>query len=251
MLTLHDPTLSTMTVLYRLPMKMNTDHVFHELPLAHPILKIEKRGLGKRGESKRDRIRRRNPVSNTTTGFGHNSVTLVLLNDGFGNHPSKEVTIKIFHNGVFHLTGIRHEDYARSSMDQLRILLNHLPDICFVERPSKTDTPDERIVLMNFTTAFRDTIKINRLQIQAFFESKGVRVIFEPDVDPAVKLQFPEKWVARIFRTGKINLTALTTREDCQTFMERLDGYLRDFRTTVPGVSEQHHGSSSDQYTHA
>lgn len=230
---LKEPTLSTMTVLYRLPMKMNTDVVFQELPLVHPIIKIEKRGLGKRGESKRDRIRRRRVASTTTTGFGHNSVTLVLLNDGFGNHPSKEVTIKIFHNGVFHLTGVRHEDYARSSMQELRTILNALPDTCFSERPSATDNPTERIVLMNFTTAFLETTKLSRLQIQSFFVSKGVHVVFEPDVDPAVKIQFPEKWVARIFRTGKINLTAITNRQDCATFVDRLEGYLRDFHTTV------------------
>lgn len=230
---LKEPTLSTMTVLYRLPMKMNTDAVFHELPLADPIIKIEKRGLGKRGESKRDRIRRRRVANTTTTGFGHNSVTIVLLNDGFGNHPSKEVTIKIFHNGVFHLTGVRHEDYARSSMQQLRSILNALPDTCFTERPSAIDPPVERIVLMNFTTSFLETTKLSRLQIQSFFVSKGVHVVFEPDVDPAVKIQFPEKWVARIFRTGKINLTALTNRQDCTAFVERLETYLRDFHATV------------------
>jgi TATA-box binding protein (TBP) (component of TFIID and TFIIIB) len=249
MALLKEPSLSTMTVLYRLPMKMNTDAVFGSLPLAHPIIKIEKRGLGKRGESKRDRVRRRQPVSQTTTGFGHNSVTLVLMNTGFGNHPEKEVTIKIFHNGVFHLTGIRDEDYARSSMREIRTILNSLPDECFIERPSLTDEPVERIVLMNFTTAFLDTAKISRLQIQSFFESKGVQVNFEPDVDPAVKLQFPERWVARIFRTGKINLTAITTREDCRRFVERLESYLRDFHATVSGVGENHHGSPRHENT--
>lgn len=251
MAILNQPTLSTMTVLYRLPMKMNTDRVFHELPLEHPILKIEKRGLGKRGESKRDRIRRRNPTPMTTTGFGHNSVTLVLLNTGFDRHPSKEVTIKIFHNGVFHLTGIRHEDYARSSMQELRALLNKLGDACFHERPSLTDSPVERIVLMNFTTSFVNTNKVNRLQIQTFFETKGVRVVFEPDVDPAVKIQFPEKWVARIFRTGKINLTALTTRQDCVLFVDRLESYLRDFYTTISGVSEGDHCDTRNEHAHA
>lgn len=239
-----------MTVLYRLPMKMNTDEAFKHLPLEHPILKIEKRGIGKRGESKRDRVRRRNPVPSTTTGFGHNSVTLVLLNTGFGNHLEKEVTIKIFHNGVFHLTGIRHEEYARSTMQELQAILGRLPDTCFVERPLPTATPLERIVLMNFTTSFRETIKVNRLQIHAFFESRGVRTHFEPDVDPAVKIQFPERWVARIFRTGKMNLTALTTREDCRRFVERLEGYLRDFYTTLSGVSEEHHGSTCHQDTY-
>lgn len=246
---LKEPTLSTMTVLYRLPMKMNTDTVFHELPLELPVIKIEKRGLGKRGESKRDKIKRRNPIVETTTGFGHNSVTLVLMNDGFGRQPSKEVTVKIFHNGVFHLTGIRHEDYARSTMQDLRVLLNHLPNACFTERPSLSAEADERIVLMNFTTAFLDTTKISRLQIQSFFQAKGIHVVFEPDVDPAVKIQFPEKWVARIFRTGKINLTAITNREDCRRFTERLEDYLRDFYASVPRVSESHHGTTADQST--
>lgn len=239
-----------MTVLYRLPMKMNTDDVYREMPLVHPVIKIEKRGLGKRGESKRDRIKRRNPVVQTTTGFGHNSVTLVLLNNGFGRQVEKEVTVKIFHNGVFHLTGIRHEDYARSTMQELRALLNNLDDACFTERPSLSADPVERIVLMNFTTAFLDTTKISRLQIQSFFEAKGINVVFEPDVDPAVKIQFPEKWVARIFRTGKINLTAITTREDCQRFVERLESYFGEFYAAVPGVGEGHHSTARNESAH-
>lgn len=229
----NEPKLSTMVVLYTLPMKLNTDELLMKMPLNDAIIKIEKKGSVRRGESKRDRIKRRIPKPTTTSGFGHNSVTLVLLSDGFGRHKQKEVTIKIFHNGVFHLTGIPHEDYERSAIEILLRIMRELPASCFVEQPDSWENPVRRVVLMNFTTAFRETNpKVSRVGIQVYFHTKGIRADFEPDVDPAVKLRFPEKWTARIFRTGKINLTALTSHEDCMTFIDRLNEYFRDYYTS-------------------
>ena len=89
-----------------------------DLPLENSIIKIEKRGVDRRGESKRDKIRRRvkkDATPTSTTGFCHNSITVVVLNDGDGTLPQKEITIKIFQNGVFQLTGIwdpRYEGWA-------------------------------------------------------------------------------------------------------------------------------------------
>jgi hypothetical protein len=96
-----------------------------ELPLEFPIIKIEKRGFEKRGESKRDKIKRRSKKDSTpsTTGFCHNSITVVILNNGDGTLKEKEITIKIFQNGVFHMTGVLDELYDTSSV---RILMDTL-----------------------------------------------------------------------------------------------------------------------------
>lgn len=229
----NEPKLSTMVVLYTLPMKLNTDELLMKMPLNDAIIKIEKKGSVRRGESKRDRIKRRIPKPTTTSGFGHNSVTLVLLTDGFGRRTAKEVTIKIFHNGVFHLTGIPHEDYEQSAIGILLSAMKELPASCFLEAPSSWDNPVRRVVLMNFTTFFKNTeTKVSRVAIQSYFQKRGIRADFEPDVDPAVKIRFPEKWTARIFRTGKINLTALTSHEDCLSFVRRLNDYFTDYYTS-------------------
>ena len=107
---MESPTLSTMVVLYKTNLKFDTTALLNALPINEQIIKIEKRGVLKRGESKRDRIKRRSkkePSSNTT-GFCHNSITLVMMNDGDGTLPLKEITVKVFQNGVFHMTGILH-----------------------------------------------------------------------------------------------------------------------------------------------
>ena len=104
-----------MVVLHSYKMKLDTDIMLRNTPIDSDLIKIEKRGILRRGESKRDRIKRRNPKAVTTSGFGHNSVTVVLMNDGDGKLPSKEITVKIFHNGVFHMTGILDPGYEISS----------------------------------------------------------------------------------------------------------------------------------------
>jgi hypothetical protein len=97
------PILSTMVVLYNTNLVFDTTKLLHSLPLNSEIIKIEKRGVMRRGESKRDRIKRRSkkePSTNNNTGFCHNSLTLVMMNDGDGTLLKKEITIKIFQNGV-------------------------------------------------------------------------------------------------------------------------------------------------------
>lgn len=220
---LTEPRLSTMVVLYSHPMKLDTSQIVHDIPLNDTVVKIEKKGYLRRGESKKDRVRRRNPAPATTSGFGHNSITLVLMNDGFGRLPMKEVTIKIFHNGVFHLTGIPHEDYERSSIQTMMVIMKNLPDSSYLERPTEWTEPTRRVVLMNFTTAFRPEYTISRRKVQLHFQNQGIRADFEPDVDPAVKIRFQESWTARIFRTGKVNLTALKTKDECTEFVNRLE----------------------------
>jgi TATA-box binding protein (TBP) (component of TFIID and TFIIIB) len=229
---LGEPKLSTMVVLYSHPMLLDTDVLVREMPINDAVIKIEKKGVLRRGESKRDRIHRRNPKPTTTSGFGHNSVTLVLMNDGFGRHPRKEITIKIFHNGVFHLTGIRHEEYEESAIQEMFAIMKALPDSCYKERPVTWIDPTRRVVLMNFTTAFTPLHEVSRRQFQLFFQRLGIRADFEPDVDPAVKIRFAETWTARIFRTGKVNLTALKTREECAEFLRRLEIHFTEYYTS-------------------
>ena len=47
------PKLSTMVVLYNTNLKFDTNKIMSDLPLDSSIIKIEKRGVAKRGESKR------------------------------------------------------------------------------------------------------------------------------------------------------------------------------------------------------
>jgi hypothetical protein len=188
---------------------------------------VEKRGVLRRGESKRDKIKRRNPKPVTSSGFGNNSVTVVMLDDGGGSLPKKEVTIKIFHNGVFHMTGILDPLYESSSLSKLEEIFKTLPPECLKE--GNWEHAERRVVLMNYTTSIPEDQKISRLSLQKYFQEKGIRADFEPDVSPCVKVVFPERWTACIFRTGKINLTALTSKEDCVKFVEKLEEHLKEY----------------------
>ncbi len=225
MLTL--PKLSTMVVLHTFKMKVNTDELLHKLPLNETLIKVEKRGVLRRGESKRDKIKRRNPKETTSSGFGNNSVTVVVLDDGGGTLPKKEVTVKIFHNGVFHMTGILDPAYETSTLATLERIFTSLPPECMKE--GGWEHISRRVVLMNYTTALPADSKLSRLALQRYFQEKGIRAEFEPDVSPCVKIVFPEKWTACVFRTGKINLTALTSREDCEAFVAKLEPHLHEY----------------------
>lgn len=226
---LSDPKLSTMVVLHTFNMKLNTDELLNKLPINEVLIKVEKRGVLRRGESKRDKIKRRNPKPVTSSGFGNNSVTVVVLDDGGGSLPKKEVTVKIFHNGVFHMTGILDPLYETSTLSKLETTFKDLPPECIKE--GGWEHVSRRVVLMNYTSNLPETFAVSRLGIQRYFQSKGIRADFEPDVSPCVKVVFPERWTACIFRTGKINLTALTSKEDCSKFVEKLTGYLNEYRT--------------------
>jgi TATA-box binding protein (TBP) (component of TFIID and TFIIIB) len=59
---------------------------------------------------------------------------------------------------------------------------------------------------------------------------------YNPDVYPGVKIQFmPSKWTAKIFRTGKIILTGITTHPDCLQFVQELNLLLGN---SLPKVKE-------------
>jgi hypothetical protein len=148
---------------------MDTTKLLESLPLNNQIIKIEKRGLAKRGESKRDKIKHRVKAVETpakNTGFGHNSITIVMMNDGKGELPKKEITVQIFQNGVFHLTGVLDDRYDQDCMG---ILLDILWSDCqstMKEIPEKYEILTRRVVLMNYTTKLTSNQTIAR---EAFY----------------------------------------------------------------------------------
>ena len=222
------PTLSTMVVLYKSNLNFDTTLLANIIPINDTIIKVEKRGIVKRGESKRDRIKRRSKKepSNNSTGFCHNSLTLVMLNDGDGTLPKKEITIKIFQNGVFHMTGILHEQYDICS---IRILMNTLWNNCkesIKDIPEKAEIINRRIVLMNYTTKLSSNNTIAREVLHNNIKnSKLENVIsyYDPDVYPGVKICIgKENWTAKIFRTGKIILTGIVSPAECSELTSQL-----------------------------
>ena len=218
------PTLTTMVVLYTMGVRLNTDTLVQELPLNEAIIKIEKQGVLRRGESKKDRIRHRTPVSTTprrTTGFGHNSITLVLLSDGDGTLPQKEITVKIFQNGVFHITGVLDERYDR---DVTQKLYGAITKSCpHAVLPGEWTPDNRRVVLMNYKTRLIGVDNLSRETLHVNVRRKGLKTIYEPAVYPAVKIYFPDvKWIAKVFRTGNIILTGMTTAGECERLMQQL-----------------------------
>jgi TATA-box binding protein (TBP) (component of TFIID and TFIIIB) len=206
--------------------RLNTDTLAHTLPLTESIIKVEKQGIIKRGSSKRDLIKRRAKTTppKRTTGFGHNSITLVVLSDGDGTLPRKEITVKIFQNGVFHITGVLDERYDRQVTSMLK---NHIETQCPAAVLSGEWTNVRRVVLMNYKTKLVGTSNLSRDTLYASLRGKGVTTIYEPAVYPAVKIYFPEtKWIAKVFRTGQIILTGMTTHDECASLVTQLKPLL-------------------------
>jgi TATA-box binding protein (TBP) (component of TFIID and TFIIIB) len=229
-----------MVVLYNTNLKFDTNKIMSDLPLEDSIIKIEKRGVDRRGESKRDKIKRRvkkDVTPTNTTGFCHNSITIVVLNDGDGTLPSKEITIKIFQNGVFHLTGILHDSYDKCSM---RILLNALWTKCktaILDAPESYEIVRRRVVLMNYTTKLTSNQTVPRELMFKAIRSLGrpeLTCAYDPDVYPGVKIRIgPKNWTAKVFRTGKIILTGITDGEEVVEFTTLL---LRLFAEVLPSA---------------
>lgn len=221
------PILTTMVVLYTTGVRLDTTILVHELPLTPTILKIEKQGVLRRGESKKDRVKHRNPPnpSKRTTGFGHNSITMVLLSAGNGRFVEKEITVKIFQNGVFHITGVLDESYDRDVMARLHA---HITEHCPSALVSGTwDLTTRRVVLMNYKTKLTGITNLSREQLHASVRRQGLKTNYEPDVYPAVKIYFPDtKWIAKVFRTGQIILTGMTTGGECEELAKRLGTVL-------------------------
>lgn len=220
---MENPTLTTMVVLYTMGVRLDTEVLVRDLPLTETVIKIEKQGVLRRGESKKDKIRHRKaPVQpRRTTGFGHNSITLVLLSKGDGTLPEKEITVKIFQNGVFHITGVLDERYDRHVTEYLR---KQIETSCPSAMMEGTWTPENRrVVLMNYKTKLVGVTNLSRDTLHANLRKKGFKTNYEPAVYPAVKIYFPDvKWIAKVFRTGNIILTGMTDAKECDELMEKL-----------------------------
>ena len=224
---MESPVLTTMVVLYAMGVRLDTTKLVSTLPLTSVFIKLEKQGVLKRGESKKDRIRHRKAPAppKRTTGFGHNSITMVLLSTGNGTLREKEITVKIFQNGVFHVTGVLDERYDRDVVDRIRTqILESCPDAVL----EGTWTPDtRRVVLMNYKTSLRGITNLSREHLHLALRRQGYKTNYEPAVYPAVKVYFPEtKWIAKVFRTGQVILTGMTTAEECEALVQQLSPAL-------------------------
>lgn len=226
---MENPTLSTMVVLYTTNLKFDTTKLAECLPIGNDIIKVEKKGLVKKGESSRDKIKHRSKkekkVANNT-GFGHNSITLVMLNDGDGALLKKEITVKIFQNGVFHLTGVLDGRYDQDTMKKLLVILDDTCKESYREPVESVTILNRRVVLMNYTTKLTSNETIPREALHNSIRNsklENVMSYYDPDVYPGVKIHVgTDKWTAKVFRTGKIILTGITCENDCKTFMTQL-----------------------------
>jgi TATA-box binding protein (TBP) (component of TFIID and TFIIIB) len=217
-----------MVVLHTMGVRLNTTMLVERLPLTPVFIKLEKQGVLKRGESKKDRIRHRAKPSaapKRTTGFGHNSITLVLMSDGRGTLPHKEITIKIFQNGVFHITGVLDERYDRDVVHRIQEAILTVCPEAVLEGEWTPDT--RRVVLMNYKTSLRGVTNLSRESLHSALRRLGYKTNYEPAVYPAVKVYFPEtKWIAKVFRTGQVILTGMTTAEECEALVQQLSPAL-------------------------
>lgn len=227
------PTLTTMVVLVKTPYKMNTDIILNSLPIAYPLLKVEKQGVLRRGESARDKIKRRVRTTEPKrhTGFGHNSMTLVILSKGDGSLREKEITVKLFQNGVFHITGVLDDLY---DADAVSVILGMIREYCPDALTPTEGTMERRVVLMNYKTRLQGVVSIAREKLYQDLRESGTKVAYEPSVYPAVKIYFPDrKWIAKVFRTGNVILTGMTTKQESIDLMQQLHPLLETALMTV------------------
>jgi hypothetical protein len=233
-----------MVVLYKTNLNFDTTILANTIPLNDSIIKVEKRGIVKRGQSKRDLIKRRSkkePSSNST-GFCHNSLTIVMMNDGDGTLKMKEITIKIFQNGVFHMTGILDDLYDSCCM---RILMNVLWNDCkdaIKNIPENYEIVNRRVVLMNYTTKLSSNNTVAREVLHNNIKNSKIEDIsshYDPDVYPGVKICIgKDNWTAKVFRTGKIILTGVVSPSECSDLILRL---LSLFETVLPQKPKLEH----------
>lgn len=226
---MENPSLSTMVVLYTTNLKFDTTKLAECLPINDTIIKVEKKGLVRKGESSRDKIKHRSKKekkSVSNTGFGHNSITIVSMNDANGQKPRKEITVKIFQNGVFHLTGVLDELYDRSTMNEVMNLIHEHCQDSYKEPIEAVEILNRRVVLMNYTTKLTSNDTIPREALHNSIRNSKLENImsyYDPDVYPGVKIHVgTNKWTAKVFRTGKIILTGITCEDDCKEFMRQL-----------------------------
>jgi hypothetical protein len=157
------------------------------------------------------------------------------MNNGDGSLPDKEITIKIFQNGVFHLTGILDDRYDTCAM---RILLESLWTKCrssIIDPPESYEILRRRVVLMNYTTKLTSNQTVARELLYNTIrglDRPDLTCAYDPDVYPGVKIRIgPKNWTAKVFRTGKIILTGITEPDEVTEFITQLSSL---FETVLP-----------------
>lgn len=220
------PILTTMVVLYTSGVRLDTTVLVEQLPINDVIIKLEKQGFLRRGESKKDKIKRRiKPTApKKPTGFGHNSITMVLMSSGDGLRPQKEITVKIFQNGVFHITGVLHESYDRHVVQYVHDTIQTTCPHAVLSGTWNLDS--RRVVLMNYKTKLTGITSLSRETLYLNIRKQGIKTNYDPDVYPAVKIYLGDKkWIAKVFRTGQVILTGMTSEHEClelKTSLERV-----------------------------
>jgi hypothetical protein len=149
-----------------------------------------------------------------------------MMNDGGGKLPMKEITIKIFQNGVFHMTGVLDDMY---DSDSVRILMDTLWTHCqesLKNIPEKGEILNRRVVLMNYTTKLLSNNTVAREALHNSIKSAKLDDVishYDPDVYPGVKICIGKSnWTAKIFRTGKIILTGIVSPHECVELISQL-----------------------------
>ena len=224
---MNDLKLSTMTVIYTTNMTIDIKLLSQLIPINDEIIKVEKSNFIKRGASSSDRIKHRNkPVTNTkTTGFCRNSMSLVIMNAG-DNLLRKEITVRIFQNGLFHITGVLHESYDRNVIDILLKIMRS-PECEIAITMPQHFTISRKVVLMNYSTSLKTRELVQREKLFndiLNLNLKNVNLKYNPDVYPGIQIRFTGgKMSANVFRTGKITMSGITTLEESINLRNNLD----------------------------
>jgi TATA-box binding protein (TBP) (component of TFIID and TFIIIB) len=169
-----------------------------------------------------------------------------MLNDANGTLAKKEITIKIFQNGVFHMTGVLDEQYDK---DCIQYILSAIWNNCkesIKDAPETYEILNRRVVLMNYTTKLTSNQTIPREALHKAIHTsnlENIKSYYDPDVYPGVKIHIgTDKWTAKVFRTGKIILTGITSKDDCEKLIQQL---LSLFEMVLPQKLKLEHTSST------
>jgi TATA-box binding protein (TBP) (component of TFIID and TFIIIB) len=74
---------------------------------------------------------------------------------------------------------------------------------------------------------------LSRDALYADLRAKGIRTNYEPAVYPAVKIYFEgHRWIAKVFRTGQVILTGMTSAEECLDLVKELTPFIQSTQTT-------------------
>lgn len=242
------PVLTTMTVLYELNVRLDTDTLVYKLPLTDKVIKIEKQDVLRRGQSSKDKIRRRRKqvaTTKRTTGFSHNSITLVVLSDGTDHSlPNKEITVKIFQNGVFHITGVLDDRY---DADVIQYLHTHIQATCPEAVLSGDWTIRSRnVALRNYKTRFTGITSLSCNGLYEKISSQGLKSKYDPDVHSGVTILVEDReWTAKIFRTGNTLLFGSKSHEDCIEFVHYLTTRVLPFIRSTQSPALKHNGATT------